>query len=53
VGDCHYKDFTFKGMQANCLNRGERRVFRVDRILELKAVKPQAVKVIECSPEGT
>jgi ATP-dependent exoDNAse (exonuclease V) alpha subunit len=38
VGDRAYKDFTFKGMDADCLLRGGRRVFRVDRILELKPV---------------
>lgn len=43
VGDCRFKDFTFKGMQAECLKRGERRTFRVDRILELKVVTPQGL----------
>jgi ATP-dependent exoDNAse (exonuclease V) alpha subunit len=37
VGDCTYMNKTFKGMHAHCLKRGENRVFRVDRILELKA----------------
>ncbi|MBI5744723.1 MAG: AAA family ATPase [Elusimicrobia bacterium] len=38
VGDCQFKEFKFKGLVADCLRRGERRTFRVDRILELKAV---------------
>jgi len=41
VGDCRYKDFTFKGLVADCLKRGECRTFRVDRILELKIVDGQ------------
>ncbi len=41
VGDCRYNTSTFKGLQAHCLKRGEKRVFRVDRILELKAVPQQ------------
>ncbi|MCM2266323.1 MAG: AAA family ATPase [Elusimicrobiales bacterium] len=38
VGDCRFKERVFKGLVAECLKRGERRTFRVDRILELKAV---------------
>ena len=38
VGDCSYMNKTFKGLEAHCLERGASRVFRVDRILELKAV---------------
>jgi ATP-dependent exoDNAse (exonuclease V) alpha subunit len=38
VGDRVYKEHSFKGMDAECLLRGGRRVFRVDRILELKPV---------------
>lgn len=41
VGDCNYKTVKFKGMQADCLLRGERRVFRVDRILEMKTVRKE------------
>ncbi|OGR64199.1 MAG: AAA family ATPase [Elusimicrobia bacterium GWB2_63_22] len=38
VGDCRFKESAFKGLVAECLKRGERRTFRVDRILEMKAV---------------
>ena len=38
VGDRKYNTSTFKGLEAHCLKRGETRMFRVDRILELKAV---------------
>ncbi len=38
VGDCSYMNKTFKGLEAHCLERGASRVFRVDRILELKVV---------------
>ena len=44
VGDCKYNTVTFKGMEAHCLKRGEKRMFRVDRILELKAVPPPQIK---------
>jgi ATP-dependent exoDNAse (exonuclease V) alpha subunit len=44
VGDRRFKDFTFKGMDAQCLKRCERRVFRVDRILEMKPVGPEIIK---------
>jgi len=37
VGDCAYQKTKFKGLVADCLARGQRRTFRVDRILELKA----------------
>ena len=37
VGDCAYQKTKFKGLVADCLTRGQRRTFRVDRILELKA----------------
>jgi hypothetical protein len=36
VGDHKYNTVTFKGLEAHCLKRGEKRMFRVDRILELK-----------------
>ena len=36
VGDQEYKGVTFIGLRAHCLLRGEERVFRVDRILEMK-----------------
>jgi predicted DNA-binding transcriptional regulator YafY len=36
VGPCKYKTNNFIGLQAHCLHRNAPRVFRVDRILELK-----------------
>ncbi|MDA8244789.1 MAG: WYL domain-containing protein [Elusimicrobia bacterium] len=45
VGECRYKDLAFTGLQADCLQRGERRTFRVDRILELKVVAEPAGKL--------
>ncbi len=45
VGDCRYKDLTFKGLQADCLSRGTRRTFRVDRILELRVAEPAPAKL--------
>ncbi len=36
VGDRKYNTIAFKGLEAHCLKRGEKRMFRVDRILELK-----------------
>ncbi len=44
VGDCKYNTVTFKGLEAHCLKRGEKRMFRVDRILELKIVPPPQIK---------
>jgi len=44
VGDRRFKNFTFKGMDADCLKRCERRVFRVDRILEMKPAAPEIIK---------
>ena len=41
VGDCRYNTSTFKGLEAHCLKRGEKRTFRVDRILEMKIAPPQ------------
>lgn len=37
VGDRKYNTSTFKGLEAHCHKRGEKRMFRVDRILEMKA----------------
>ncbi|MCK5490476.1 MAG: WYL domain-containing protein [Candidatus Pacebacteria bacterium] len=37
IGDLEYNGKTFLGMKAICLTRGEGRVFKVDRILELKS----------------
>ncbi len=45
VGDCRFKEYVFKGLVADCLKRGERRTFRVDRILELKAVPAGEAKL--------
>jgi ATP-dependent exoDNAse (exonuclease V) alpha subunit len=45
VGECRFKEHKFTGLTADCLKRGERRTFRVDRILELKAVPPGAPKL--------
>lgn len=36
LGDMEYQGKTFLGIEAYCLNRGENRVFRADRILEMK-----------------
>lgn len=36
VGEMVYNGKSFLGMTAMCLNRGEKRVFRVDRILDIK-----------------
>ncbi|HAM38324.1 MAG TPA: AAA family ATPase [Elusimicrobia bacterium] len=36
VGDLEYNDKTFLGINAYCMKRKEDRVFRVDRILEIK-----------------
>ena len=41
VGDRKYNTVTFKGLEAHCLKRGEKRMFRVDRILELKVAAEQ------------
>lgn len=38
VGDMEYSDRPFLGMLATCELRGEERVFRVDRILEMRVV---------------
>ncbi len=38
VGDRRYNTSRFKGLEAECLLRGGRRMFRVDRILELRPV---------------
>ena len=43
VGECRFKEHCFTGLVADCLKRGERRTFRVDRILELKIAE---IKVI-------
>ena len=39
VGNMIYQDKEFIGLEAFCLKRREDRVFRVDRILEMKTVK--------------
>lgn len=36
VGECRYNKTSFTGLQAHCLLAGGHRVFKVDRILELK-----------------
>ncbi|MCK5332769.1 AAA family ATPase [Candidatus Parcubacteria bacterium] len=38
IGDMEYAGRTFLGMKAICLMRGESRVFKVDRILEMENV---------------
>ncbi len=38
VGDREYQGKSFIGVDAFCMKRGEERVFRVDRILEMKTV---------------
>lgn len=38
VGERIYQNKPFVGVKAHCLKHGEQRVFRVDRILEMKAV---------------
>jgi len=47
VGDCRFKEHVFKGLVADCQKRGERRTFRVDRILELKAVPAAEAEIIK------
>jgi hypothetical protein len=39
VGEMEYRDKKYLGMRAFCLTRNEERVFRVDRILEMREVK--------------
>ncbi len=39
VGEMEYNGKKYLGMQAFCLKRNDERVFRVDRILEMKAVR--------------
>jgi ATP-dependent exoDNAse (exonuclease V) alpha subunit len=39
VGEMEYRGKRYLGMQAFCLKRNEDRVFRVDRILEMRKVK--------------
>ena len=41
IGDCEFMGTVFEGLKALCSLRGEERVFRIDRILELKEVKAQ------------
>ena len=36
VGEMEYRGKTYAGMRAFCLMRSEERVFRVDRILEIR-----------------
>ena len=36
VGEMEYRGKTYTGMKAFCLMRNEERVFRVDRILQIK-----------------
>lgn len=36
VGEQEYEGVTFAGLRAHCLLRGEERIFRVDRILEIR-----------------
>ena len=43
VGDCQYNKTSFKGLQAHCLKAGAHRVFRVDRILELKLAENKVI----------
>jgi len=38
IGDLQYEDFEFFGVHAFCCKRQQDRVFRVDRILEMRAV---------------
>ena len=42
IGDMVYQDKQFIGLEAFCLQRQENRVFRVDRILEMKMAKESA-----------
>lgn len=39
VGEMAYNGHTFVGLEALCLTRGAKRVFNVDRILEIRAVE--------------
>ena len=47
VGECKYNTTNFIGLRAHCLHRNEPRVFRVDRILEMKTVNGQAGRLAE------
>ena len=38
VGEMEYRGKKYLGMQAFCLKRNEERVFRIDRILEIREV---------------
>jgi len=45
VGEMEYKGKRYMGMRAFCSFRQEERVFRVDRILNLKVLKEQVVQM--------
>ena len=38
VGEMEYRGKNYLGMRAFCLKRNEERVFRIDRILDIKEV---------------
>jgi predicted DNA-binding transcriptional regulator YafY len=42
VGGERYREKDFLGVRAFCLERNDRRIFRVDRILSLKAADEAA-----------
>ena len=35
MGEMEYKGYPYTGLEAFCLNRGEKRIFNVDKILEI------------------
>src|SRR3989344_1753088 len=41
VGPMEYQGKPFTGLAANCMKRKDERVFRVDRILEMKVVEKE------------
>jgi len=41
VGDCRFPKTSFVGLRAHCLKQGALRVFKVDRILEMKIIPPE------------
>ncbi len=46
VGNFSYNNVSFLGVEAICLKRNEKRVFRVDRILEIEIEKDKCVEEV-------
>jgi ATP-dependent exoDNAse (exonuclease V) alpha subunit len=49
LGNFFYNDVSFVGVEAICLKRNDKRVFRVDRILEIKIEKDKSVENVSLS----